>query len=146
MWRRIELAMVLTAAVSQWGYFYLPAILGSEPTTPIARHEDPRRANRLPISSGYWAELTREGVLQRLRSLLDKLDRTFNAVNGSDPRRVRIDVIDNHGLLVIREDLGVRLLVNFSPHHGVRKPGFGYGPGTAHTDGEPIGPLQYSVW
>lgn len=146
MWRRIELAMALTAAVSQWAYFYLPAILGSDPAAPATDQEDPRSVNRLPIQAGYWAELSRGNGLGRIRSVLDALSLRFDRASG-DPRRVSIDVIDEHGLLIAREDLGLRLLVNFSPDRPVRKPATGAIARATPPRGEPLAPpLGYAIW
>lgn len=147
MWRRIELGMTLTAAVSQWAYFYLPSILGSDPSAPAAEQKDPRAINRLPISAKYWAELSRGNGLRRVRSMLDTLSLRFDSADSSDPRRVSIDVIDDHGLLVTREDLGLRLLANFSPDRPVRRPATGTAEGTAPPHGgRAVGPLRYAIW
>jgi hypothetical protein len=115
---RLHIAFALAAFAPGIAYLYLPALLGFEPEVAGIdgiHDEDPRSLNRLAVPTACLQELLQDNFVRSSSDLIDDL--LALELGPGDPglrHSEDIHCVADSVLLMIRSDLGMAMLANFS--------------------------------
>nr|MDT0661183.1 hypothetical protein [Micromonospora sp. DSM 115978] len=147
MWKRLALAVAVSAFTSRYPYLYLPMLLGHMPESSPGDHPDPRMMNRAPVPAGVVEAASRSGYLAAVRTLLAALAGSpgGGVVEPAGP----VTRPDREAVLALyRPGARALLLANFDRDRPVRvgaRPAGRLIAGTGTTGAE-LRPLEFGWW
>ena len=148
-WRRIEIAVAVSAFVSEWCFLYLPMLLDFVPDVDAEADGDPRSSNRQPMPARVWRELAASERGESLRRLLAGLVRVHARSRGRvDARVAAPEAFGGRVLTVDRRFERVLLVANLDLGRPVDVGGLVRGKLSSAWRASPttLGPLGFGFW
>ena len=148
-WRRIEIAVAVSAFVSEWCFLYLPMLLDFVPETNVEADGDPRSVNRQSMPARVWRELATSKKGESLRRLLAYLVRV--CASSRDRDDLHVAAPEGYGgrvLTVDRRAERVMLVANLDLERAVDVGGLARGKlsNAWRASATSLGPLGFGFW